>query len=151
MLFDLLAVLSTGILGTFLGAQIAEAVLFVPYWKFLSAKEFFELHKVFGKKIYQFFAPLTIAATLIPLLTVAFGLYTNRYNGLAIILMGIFTLLFFSTYPLYFKNANQKFADASISHNDLPAELNKWGNWHWLRIVFEFIAFGSSLIVLMNL
>ncbi len=146
MLFDLLAVFSTGILGIFLGAQIAEAVLFVPYWKFLSAKEFFELHKVFGKKIYRFFAP-----TLIPLLTVAFGLYTNRYNGLAIVLMGIFTLLFFSTYPLYFKNANQKFADASISHNDLPAELNKWGNWHWLRIVFEFIAFICSIIVLLNL
>ncbi len=81
MLFTILIALSTGILGIFLGAQIAEGVLFVPYWKALPPKDFFELHQTFGKKIHQFFAPLTIVATLVPLLTVAYGFFTNVSSG----------------------------------------------------------------------
>ena len=151
MLFEILIALSTGVLGIFLGAQIAEGVLFVPYWKALSPKDFFELHQTYGKKIHQFFAPLTIVATLLPLLTVAYGIFTNSLGRLSLILMGFFTALFFSTYFLYFKKANKLFAEASISHEDLPAELNKWGNWHWGRIVFESIAFICSIIALINL
>lgn len=151
MLFEILIALSTGILGIFLGAQIAEGVLFVPYWKALSPKDFFELHQTYGKKIYHFFAPLTIIATLLPLLTLAYGLFTNIHSQLSLILMGVFTALFFSTYFLYFKKANKGFAESSISYKHLPAELNKWGNWHWGRIVFEFIAFICSILTLINL
>ena len=39
MITDILLLLSSGTLGIFLGAQIAEAVLFVPYWKALKADE----------------------------------------------------------------------------------------------------------------
>jgi hypothetical protein len=127
MLFEILIASSTGGLGVFLGAQIAEGVLFVPYWKTLPPKNFFELHQTFGKKIYQFFAPLTIVATLLPLLTVAYGLFTNSPRQLALVFMGFFTALFFSTYFLYFKKANKSFADASLSEEELPLELIKWG------------------------
>jgi ABC-type multidrug transport system fused ATPase/permease subunit len=151
MIYEILIALSTGVLGIFLGAQIAEGVLFVPYWKALQPKEFFELHQTYGKKIYQFFAPLTIVATLVPLLTVAYGFFTNIDSQLSLMLMGFFTALFFSTYFLYFKKANKLFAEASISHEDLPVELNKWGNWHWGRIVFEFIAFICSIVALTHL
>ncbi|MFT5998383.1 MAG: hypothetical protein ACI81P_000836 [Neolewinella sp.] len=151
MLFTILIALSTGILGIFLGAQIAEGVLFVPYWKALPPKDFFELHQTFGKKIHQFFAPLTIVATLVPLLTVAYGFFTNVSSQLPLVLMGVFTILFFSTYFLYFKKANKLFAEARIPYENLPAELNKWGNWHWGRIVFESIAFICSIVVLIYL
>jgi hypothetical protein len=151
MLFEILIALSTGVLGIFLGAQITEGVLFVPYWKALPPKDFFELHQTYGKKIYSFFAPLTIIATLIPLLTLGYGFSTNTHSNLPLILMGLFTALFFSTYFLYFKRANKLFTEASISYEDLPAELNKWGNWHWGRIVFEFLAFTCSIVVLVNL
>jgi len=33
MFSEILLVLSSGVLGIFLGAQITEAVLFVPHWK----------------------------------------------------------------------------------------------------------------------
>jgi hypothetical protein len=151
MLFEILIALSTGILGIFLGAQIAEGALFVPYWKRLPAEEFFELHQTYGKKIHQFFAPLTILATLLPVSTVVYGVFINIPNPLALILMGFSTVLFFSTYFLYFKAANNQFAEASISHEDLAIALNRWGNWHWGRIVFEFIAFVCAIISLMHL
>jgi hypothetical protein len=79
MLYEILISLSIGVLGIFLGAQITEGVLFVPYWKALSPKEFLEFYQVQGKKIHRFFAPLTIVATLIPLLTVVYGALVERH------------------------------------------------------------------------
>ena len=116
----------------------------------MPADDFFELHKTFGKKIYQFFAPLTIAATVLPLITVGYNLAYSFKLQLLWILMGVATLLFFSTYFLYFKKANRSFAERSISNEELPSELVRWGNWHWGRIVFEFIAFGCSLLLLLK-
>ncbi len=139
------------ILGIFLGAQICEGVLFVPYWKSLSPKDFFDLHKTFGKKIYQFFAPLTISATVIPLVTTAYSFYSSSESFPATLGMAIFTLLFFSTYFMYFKKANQGFATQSLAFEELPNELNRWGNWHWGRIALEFIAFIFALIALIQI
>jgi len=145
----ILLILSAVILGIFLGAQIAEACLFVPIWKQTEPDDFFEQHKSIGPLIYRFFAPLTIAATLIPLITVVFNIFFNSNHSVFFWLMGLSTLAFFSTYFLYFKEANQKFADRSLSNAELPAELVKWGNWHWTRIVFEAIAFLCCVIILL--
>jgi len=148
MAIEILLIISSGILGVFLGAQITEAVLFVPHWKTLSADDFFELHKTYGKKIYQFFAPLTIAATLLPLITVACSFINQSDNQILFGLMGFSTIAFFSTYFLYFKKANKSFADRSLTDKELPLELKRWGNWHWARICFELIAFICTLILL---
>jgi len=142
-------ILSAIILGIFLGAQIAEACLFVPIWKQTEPDAFFDQHKSVGPLIYRFFAPLTIAATVIPLITVVINILFNPNKNLLFWIMGFSTLAFFSTYFLYFKQANQKFADRSLSNAELPNELVKWGNWHWTRIVFEAIAFICCIILLL--
>ena len=148
---EILLILSSSILGVFLGAQITEAVLFVPHWKTLSADDFFELHKTYGKKIYQFFAPLTIIATLLSLITTAYSFVNQSDNPILFGLMGFSTAAFFSTYFFYFKKANKSFADRSITDIELPLELRRWGNWHWGRICFEIIAFICALLLLIQL
>ena len=148
MVGEILNTLSVGILGIFLGAQICEGFLFVPYWKSMKAKDFFEFYKTYGGKIHQFFAPLTIIATIIPVLTAMYAV-TNNINGFILsLLMGVFTLLFFSTFFIYFKQANKSFAEASISDKELSNELNRWKKWHWFRVGLEFLAFIFSLLVL---
>ncbi len=147
---QILHLLSSGILGIFLGAQLAEAKLLVPYWKTLSADDFFELHETYGTKIHSFFAPLTIAATAIPLLTVGLTFLHQSESLILYVILGIATLAFFSTYFLYFKTANGKFTARSISNEELPGELYKWEIWHWGRIWFECLAFGCSLLLLVN-
>ena len=146
MFGEMLHLLSAGILGIFLGAQICEGALFVPYWKSMHPKDFFEMHKIYGKKIYQFFAPLTIMATILPILTAIYAVINSTDNYIFSVWMGIFTVLFFSTYYLYFKEANKRFAEESISYIELPKELNRWGRWHWSRIGLELIAFIFSLL-----
>ncbi len=146
MFGEILHLLSAAILGIFVGAQICEGALFVPYWKSMHPKDFFEMHKIYGKKIYQFFAPLTIAATIIPIVTAIYAV-THAIDGyLFSLLMGIFTFLFFITYFIYFKEANNRFAEESITYEELPKELNRWGKWHWSRIGLELIAFIFSLV-----
>lgn len=146
MFGEILHLLSAAILGIFVGAQICEGALFVPYWKSMHPKDFFEMHKIYGKKIHQFFAPLTIAATIIPIVTAIYAV-THAIDGyLFSLLMGIFTFLFFITYFIYFKEANNRFAEESITYEELPKELNRWGKWHWSRIGLELIAFIFSLV-----
>ena len=91
----ILLLLSSAVLGVFLGAQIAELFLFVPIWKELDADEFFEQHEFVGPLIYRFFAPLTIAATVVPLMTVMLNLiyFSDEYFIFSI--MGVSTLMFF--------------------------------------------------------
>ena len=147
-MIELLYSLTAGILGVFAGAQIAEGVLFVPYWKSMDPEAFYENHKTFGPKLYRFFAPLTIAATAVPISTMIYALMTNAPGKIAIIMTGFFTILFFATFFTYFKKANQSFADASLSEKELSAELTKWGNWHWARIYLELAALICVLIAL---
>ena len=146
----ILYALSVGILGIFAGAQIAEAVLLVPYWKSIKPSAFFQFYKNYGKSIYQFFAPLTIAATVFPVGTAIYTLISNQGNQLLAILLAFFTLAFFSTFYLYFKKANASFTNGSLSEEALPKELKRWGNWHWTRICFELAALICAIIGLMS-
>ena len=147
-MIELLYALAAGILGIFAGAQIAEGVLLVPYWKSMEADAFYKDHKTMGPKIYKFFAPLTIAATLIPIGTMIYALMIDAPGRVAMLLSGFFTLLFFSTFYLYFKKANQQFADATLSDEELALELIKWGKWHWTRICFELAALICALVAM---
>lgn len=150
-MIDIFYAISAGILGIFTGAQIAEGILFIPYWKSLTPKMFFLLHKTYGPKIYRFFAPLTIAATLIPIGTAIYSLAINSHGKLFSALMGVFTLLFFATYFMYFKKANKSFEEATLTDEELPVELEKWDKWHWARIYLETGALICSLIALIKI
>ena len=143
--------LSTIILGVFVGTQIAEGALFVPYWKSMEPEAFFELHKTFGPKIYRFFAPITIAATVVPLTAGSYALFFNTNGLIATAIAAFMALLFFTTYGLFFKKANQAFADRSITDEELPFALEKWGQWHWARVFMEIIAFIASVVALVQL
>lgn len=149
MIQESMLLLSSLTLGIFLGAQVAEAVLFVPNWKSLPADDFFDFYQNYGGKIHRFFAPLTIIATIVPLFTVIYSFGNQGGNQVLFGLMGFSTLSFFSTYFLYFKKANQRFFARSLSNKELRSELRKWGHWHWGRVCFEFIAFALSLFLLL--
>ena len=147
-MIELLYSLTAGILGIFAGAQIAEGVLFVPYWKSMEPAAFYKEHKSFGPKIYKFFAPLTIAATIIPIGTTIYAVLMDAQGKVEILLTGFFTLLFFATFFMYFKKANQSFANASLNDKELPLELIRWGKWHWTRIYLELAALICVLTAL---
>jgi len=146
LLCDLLQFFSAGLLGLFVGALLAEGALFIPYWRALPAKQFFALHKVHGPRLYRFFAPLTVAATMSAVVTAvacALADHPGRWPALA---AGILSASMVGLYFLYFKRANASFAAASLSADELSTELNLWAEWHWARVVIGVAAFVAALL-----
>jgi hypothetical protein len=150
-ILKILLTLSTGVLGIFFGTQLTEAVLIVPYWQDMSADEFFVLYKTYGKQIQQFYTPLTIVATILPIVTLIFSIIRNLRISIEMWMMSIFTILFFSTFFIYFKEANNSFMERTISNEALPKELLTWSYWHWGRVVCESFAFIFGIILTLRL
>ncbi len=128
------------VFSIFIGGQLTEAVLLVPYWQSLSATDFYSYYNEFGPSIGQFYTVLTIVAALIP---ISLAIYCKKINPVAFKLAlssSFFAILFVSSFYLYFKEANELFYEAALSDIELKNELVTWSYWHWGRIIIEFIS-----------
>lgn len=131
---------SITVFSIFIGSQITEGVLLVPYWKSLSTNDFYSYYKQFGPSIGQFYTVLTIVAVLIP---ISISIYCKliQSNALKLALISFFfAILFITCFYIYFKGANELFYQSALSDEALKKELITWTYWHWGRIVLEFIS-----------
>ena len=129
----------------FIGSQITEGVLLVPYWQSLSSAEFYSYYNTFGPSIGQFYTILTITAASIPILL---SIYCRRINAKAFkaaLISSFFSILFIASFYIYFKGTNELFYQAALSDAALKEELLTWSYWHWGRIIIEFISLGFLL------
>jgi hypothetical protein len=132
------------IFSIFLGSQITEAIILVPYWQSLSASDFYSYYQDFGPSIGRFYAILTIIAALIPI-TLSIHFFRSKVSGLPFSLVSaLFAILFVSCFYVYFKGTNELFYQSYFNEMDLKNELITWSQWHWGRIVLE----GLSLFFL---
>ena len=143
--------LSIIIFSIFLGSQISEGFLLVPYWKSLSKTAFYEYYSKFGPIIGKFYTILTIVAVLIPIsisiYCVLKKLPSLKYSAIS----SFFAMLIIAIFYSYFKGTNQQFYAASFDENQLKSVLNNWGIMHWLRVLFELISLIFLLITLISL
>ena len=151
MMIEIFQVASSLALGLLMGSLLTEAMILVPYWRKMSSNEFLQLHHTLGPKLMQYFAPLTIlgtvlpvAAAVVPLLCGQANLSTPTLSWVPAVLVVMMLILYFA----YFKGANESFADGSVGVDGVAEELNKWASWHWVRVVLGIIAFFTSLLVL---
>lgn len=145
---DVALFLSAAGLALFVGALLTEAMVLVPMWRTLQPEEFFRLHAAHAYRLYAFFAPLTVSATLLAVVAAAASVAANRPGSSASVVAAILALVILSTYGLYFRRANASFAEASITHEELPAELARWASWHWFRTIVGLVALASALLAL---
>lgn len=145
---ELMLLLAAAGLALFIGALLTEAMVLVPMWRTLQPQEFFTLHAAHAHRLYAFFAPLTVTATVLAVVAAMTSVATNRPLAPASVVAASLTLVILSTYGLYFRRANASFADASITHEALPAELARWASWHWFRTIVGLMALASSLLAL---
>ncbi len=141
---ELIYIFTTFAIGLFAGALLTEACVFVPYWRRMQASEFFRLHGSLAPGLFRFFAPLTTLAVTMAVLAAGIawattGLDINRVIVAAICVVVL--ALFFG----YFRAANRKFAEHSITETELPDALSQWAAVHWLRTVLIVCAFLISL------
>jgi hypothetical protein len=51
-----------------------------------------------------------------------------------------------AAFPLYFQQANARFAEATIAPAEVAVELRRWSNWHWVRAVLAVAAFAVAVV-----
>ncbi len=128
----------------FVGSQITEGALFVPYWQSLSADEFYSYYNSFGPFIGRFYTVLTIVSALIP---VGLSIYLKITHSKALLwslASTCFAILFVASFYIYFKDVNEMFYQSAFSEKELAEELITWSRWHWGRVTIEL----ASLITL---
>lgn len=138
MLEFILQTLTTSVIGLYAGSLLTEGVILVPYWRRMSAEDFFSKHSEMGPSLFKYFAPLTTLAVILSVITaiVAGGCHVYA-AGLCVSALIIFFL--------YFKKANASFADHSLANDALAGELKKWATWHWIRTVIIIAALIASV------
>ena len=130
------------VFSIFVGSQITEAVLLVPFWKSLSTEGFYDYYAEWGPKLGKFYTILTVIALLIPIGT---AVHFRNKSGSALIhamISTAFAILFIAMFYLYFKDINQHFLAASLSPAQLKSTLTTWGRWHWVRVLLEIFSLG---------
>lgn len=145
LILELASATSSGILA---GALLTEANVLVPYWRKMNPKDFLGLHHQMGPSLFRFFAPITIAGTMLPVITFIYAYWqasaSVHWWGVSA-LLGIAML---GIYFTYFKGANESFATGSIEEGDLSAELSRWAYWHNLRTIMAVVGAVAALLAI---
>jgi hypothetical protein len=145
-MIELFTVSTALVLGLFAGSLLTEALLLVPYFRALKLDDFYRLHHDFGRRLYRYFAPLTICATILPLLSTAAIMLADPRNGTFAWLAAALCLVITSTYFFYFRRANQALAERHLSEVDLRRELARWAIVHTFRTIVAIGAFAASIL-----
>jgi len=145
MVHDLIGILSPCILGLFVGSLLTEACVLVPFWRSMDPDSFFRHYRNIGPRLQQYFSPLTILATLIPLAHALQGVLQQKAHTIACCVVGGLMIAVLCSYFVYFKSANAGFASEQPDSDGLPDELSRWSRWHNGRTVLAMIAFVLSM------
>jgi hypothetical protein len=146
---ELLYIATTLAVGLLAGALLTEGCILVPYWRKMAPEDFFRLHGSIGLNLFRYFAPLTTIAVVLSVILGASDIVANSANP-AIRASTILCVTALAVFFLYFKKANQKFAEHSIPDSALPIELRRWAAWHWFRtglIIAAFVCLIASPLI----
>ncbi len=128
------------IFSIFVGSQITEGALFVPYWQSLSAEAFYSFYNDFGPGIGRFYTTLTIIAALIPIALMAYFFKTNSSGKWYAVVSSLLAIIFIMFFYVYFKETNELFYQASLSESELKDVLHTWSQVHWSRVGIELLS-----------
>jgi hypothetical protein len=146
-----LSVLTTAVLGLFAGSLLTEALLLVPFFRSLSFAEFNRLHEEFGPRLYRYYAPLTISATVLPVVFAVVAFFVGARGWEVACVPAVLALMILATYLLYFEKANRAFAEKTLDEPGLAKELARWARVHNFRTVLAVGGFVASLFVTMQI
>jgi len=142
---------SVAIFSIFIGSQITEGVLLVPYWQSLSPDNFYNYYNEFGPSIGRFYTALTIMAALTP---IVISVYCKAINSDALkdaLISSFFAILFVASFYIYFKNTNELFYQAALNSAELKNELVTWSYWHWGRIFIECLSLFFLILAVIKI
>lgn len=138
------------VFSIFLGSQITEGMLLVPYWQSLSPSDFYTYYQDFGPAINRFYTVLTILALIIPIGLSAYFSRTKSSGLTFSLISSFFAILFVSFFYIYFKETNELFYQSAFDGDDLKNELITWSKWHWGRVILESLSLLFLILAVAN-
>lgn len=139
------------IFAIFVGSQITEGALLVPYWQSLSPTAFYDYYNEFGPSIGQFYTVLTIIAALIPIIIAVYSKIIMSKAFKFAVISSILAMLCIVAFYVYFKGTNQLFYDAALAQQELSREIVIWKYWHWGRVFIECSSLFFLIIAVTNI
>ncbi len=139
-------VLAVLVLGLSAGALLAEAGVLVPMWRSQDPESFLAWYREHAGLLLRFFGPLEVSSTLLVVAAAALAWLADLPGQAAFLVSTGLTLAVLASFPVYFKNANARFAAGSIPIEDVAGELDRWAKWHWARTGLALIAFLSAVL-----
>jgi hypothetical protein len=149
-MIEFITIANIAVLGVFAGSMATEAFLLAPYFRSLNAKDFYALRPAFGPRLYRYYTPVTISATVTPLVTAGATTIVDTQSSWPFWLVVIISLSILATYFLYFRQANLAFAEQRVAETDLERELTRWARVHLLRTALSFVSFLVSIFAALN-
>jgi hypothetical protein len=148
MFSDVVRVLSVASWGVFVGAELTEALVLVPFWRALPPAEFLGWYAANDRRLLGFFGPLTSVTALLALAAALASLWQGHPGRWAAVAAAVLAVAVVASFFLYFRDVNASFAAATIRAEDVGAELGRWSAWHWLRTGLGVAAFAAAWLSL---
>ncbi len=136
---------ATIVLGLSAGAMLAEVEVLVPYWRGLAPEAFLLWYGEHAALLVDFFAPLQISGAVLAIAAAGGDRLGSRKGGGALLAAALFSVAVLILFPLYFKDVNASFAQATISVAAIPEELARWELWQWLRTAIGGASFACAV------
>jgi len=107
-IIEIFQLLSCLMLGLLVGSLLTEAMILVPYWRTMEPGDFLRLHGTLGPKLFRYFAPLTILATVLPVGSSIYPLVTGDTTDWLSFVPAVLVMVMLGIYFFYFKPANNE-------------------------------------------
>ena len=135
-------------LGLSAGALLAEAGVLVPFWRSEDPKSFLAWYERHASLLLKFFGPLEAVSGVLVLVSTALA-WLGLLPGRALFGASTgLTIAVLASFPLYFKEANARFAAGSLDLAKVAPELERWATWHWARTILATVAFGLAVLAM---
>ena len=141
-----LIVLAVVALGLSAGALLAEGAVLIPSWRLLQPESFLALYGQHAALLVWFFGPLEVVAAVSVTLAALLGWFAGERSTGVLAVAALLAVLVLLAFPLYFQRANASFAEGTIAITEVQDELQRYSNWHWVRVVVAVTAFVLAVL-----
>lgn len=133
-------------LAVFVGCMLTEGFVLVPYWRSLAPADFLAWYAANDRRLFGFFGVATVSTLALVLVAAAAALWTATAGRWAMAAAALLFVAIVGMFPLYFAEANARFAAGTIPATDVPAALARWAWWHGVRTIGAAVALGLSML-----
>ncbi|CAN5910946.1 hypothetical protein BH11BAC7_BH11BAC7_00660 [soil metagenome] len=142
---------TTSLLALFSGGSLIVLFVLVPFWHSMESAELIQFFKRFGGRIAAVMLPMEVFPLVLSFLAYSAARKNNADERKLWLSVNISNILILLTLFVYFIPVNLSFINATISRDDVPAELIRWQIVHGIRTLLTLVSAVLAILALSKL